>query len=64
MFFLSHKPRYIFVTQAMLDINKRERDVYHKPRYKFVTQTMMNADEPEAYFCLINHVVNLAQKPC
>ena len=48
----------------MLDTNEREIDVYHKPRYKFVTQIMMNADEPETYFHLINHVSNLPHKPC
>ena len=48
----------------MLDTNEREIDVYHKPRYKFVTQIMMNADEPETYFRLINHVTNLPHKPC
>ena len=61
---MSHKLRYKFATQSMLDTNEREADVYHKPRYNFVTQTMMNADDPEIYFCLINRVANMPHKPC
>ena len=62
--FLSHKLRYKFATQSMLDTNEPEAGVYHKPRYNFVTQTMMDADDPEIYFCLINRVTNLPHKPC
>ena len=61
---MSQKPRNKFITQSMLDTNERKADVYHKPRYNFATQTMMNADDPETYFCLINHVTNLPHKLC
>ena len=57
--YLSHKPRYKFVTQIILNKNESEPYLSHKPRYKFVTQTMLNTNEPEKYshktrYCLIS----------
>ena len=60
---LSHKPRYEFATQTMLNTNEPETNLSHKPRYKFVTETMAQNNEPETYFYLINHIINLSHKP-
>ena len=61
--YLSHKPRDRFVTQTMLNTEKPETHLSHKPRYKFATQTMLNINKLEIFFCLINHVINLSEKP-
>ena len=60
----SHKPRYEFATQTMLNTNEPETNLSHKPRYKFVTETMVQYNKPKKYFCLINHVMNLSHKSC
>ena len=60
---LSHKARYKFATQTMLNTNKPETHLSHKSRYEFATKTMLNTYQPETH-CLINHVINLSNKPC
>ena len=60
---LSHKSRHEFVTQTMLNAIEPQKHLSHKPRYKFSTQTIVKNNDPETYFCLINHVTNLSHKP-
>ena len=47
--YFSHKLRYKFVTQIILNKNEPEPYLSHKPRYKFVTETMLNTNEPKEY---------------
>ena len=56
----------------MLNTYEPETHLSHKPRYKLAKETMLIIDKPETHLLLkyvkvtgfINHVVNLAQKPC
>ena len=61
---LPHTLHFKFFAQTMLNSNELHAPLSHKPRYKFITQAMVNTNELETYFYLINHVINLSQKPC
>ena len=58
-----HKPGSECGTETMVNTNEPETHLSHKPRYQFATKTMLNTYQPETY-CLINHIINLSNKPC
>ena len=58
-----HKSGCEYGTETMLSTNEPETHLSRKPRYEFATKTMLNTYQPETH-CLINHVINLLNKPC